>query len=174
MKSSLHCCAPIAPGFSIPNLSQIVRDTNGPAVDTLVLRVFYNACCVVFKTATDGTTNTFEKIQHVCDNSTDPLPSNLHSNTNIQSAEPELRRHLLCLEMHTDADENLAFFYPTTQTPDPAINTPSSSPLFLFLASFFSIPVASSITQHHIHSLLHLLEPYLLMPLCPAARPSHR
>ena len=53
MKSSLNCCAPIAPGFSIPNLSQIVRDTNGPAVDTLVLRVFYSAYCVVFKTAID-------------------------------------------------------------------------------------------------------------------------
>ena len=117
MKSSLHCCAPIAPGFSIPNLSQITRVTNGPAVDTLVLRVFYNAHCVVFKTATDGTTNTFEKIQNVCDNSTDPLPSSLHSKRNIQSAEPELRRHLLGLLMHTDAAENLAFFYLTAQAP---------------------------------------------------------
>ena len=54
--------------------------------------------------------------------------------------------------MHTDAAENLAFFYPTTQTPDPAINTPSSSPLFLFLASFFSIPVTSSITQNHTYT----------------------
>ena len=68
MKSSLNCCAPIAPGFSIPNLSQIIRVTNGPAVDTLVLRVFYSPYCVVFKTATDGATNTFEKIQNVCDN----------------------------------------------------------------------------------------------------------
>ena len=38
---------------------------------------------------------------------------------------------------------------PYRSSPDPAINTPCSSLLFLFFASLFSIPVPFSITRHH-------------------------